>query len=136
MVDYAEQMLRKNILRPATSAFSFCEPEFFNGSAFYIENKMLYDRIYCGALVPNNHRVYFCQMLKVGGILVMPYGSRVSLRYIHIVRFHFLVTSNCTQRHIQVFRVQDLERYFLTTSQPNNRNILHFKAGSITIDAG
>jgi protein-L-isoaspartate O-methyltransferase len=78
MVEYSEQLLQKNIMRPETSAFSFCEPEFFNGSAFYIENGMQYDRIYCGALVPNNHRVYFCQMLKIGGILVCPYGSRVS----------------------------------------------------------
>jgi hypothetical protein len=44
MIDYAEQMLQNTIARPETSAFSFCEPEFFNGSAFYIENGMEYDR--------------------------------------------------------------------------------------------
>jgi protein-L-isoaspartate O-methyltransferase len=77
LVDYAEQMLKMAIQRPATSAFSFCVPEFFHGSAFYIANGMRYDRIYCGALVPLNRRSFFCNMLKVGGILVMPYGSHV-----------------------------------------------------------
>ncbi|KAI6183509.1 Protein-L-isoaspartate O-methyltransferase domain-containing protein 1 isoform X2 [Aphelenchoides bicaudatus] len=77
MIEYADSAQQKHSTRPSSSAFSFCEPEFFNASAFYIKNGMQYDRIYVGALVPNNRRVYFCQMLKIGGILVLPYGSRL-----------------------------------------------------------
>jgi hypothetical protein len=77
VVEYAQENLQTIIKRPAISAFGFCVPEFFVGSAFYVQNGMEYDRIYCGALVPKNRRFYFCNMLKIGGILVMPYASRV-----------------------------------------------------------
>lgn len=78
LVEYAEQTLQNTLNRSATSAFSFCVPEFFVGSAFYIQNCLeAYDRIYVGALVPKNRRYYFCSMLKVGGVLIMPYGSKV-----------------------------------------------------------
>lgn len=77
VIEYAQENLQTIIKRPAISAFSFCVPEFFAGSAFYIQNGMEYDRIYCGALVPKNRRFYFCNMLKIGGILVMPYASKV-----------------------------------------------------------
>uniref|UniRef100_A0A915DWF3 Uncharacterized protein n=1 Tax=Ditylenchus dipsaci TaxID=166011 RepID=A0A915DWF3_9BILA len=51
-----------------------CKPLFFNGNAFQVKTEMRYDRIYCGALVPHSRRSYFCNFLKIGGILVVPYG--------------------------------------------------------------
>lgn len=57
-----------------TSAFEWCVPKFLVGNAFQIETQIQYDRIYCGALVPESHRAYFCSFLKIGGILIMPYG--------------------------------------------------------------
>lgn len=77
VIEYAEEILQTVVKRPAISAFGFCIPQFFIGSAFHIHNGMEYDRIYCGALVPKDRRFYFCNMLKVGGILVMPYASKV-----------------------------------------------------------
>lgn len=108
LIEYAEKTVEKIITRPSASAFSACIPEFFNASAFFIHNKMQYDRIYCGALVPSNHRVYFCQMLKIGGILVMPYGSAVRTFYrIDSTRL-VSASSNSPQRRGQVLRLSDL----------------------------
>ncbi|KAI6194878.1 Mannosyltransferase [Aphelenchoides besseyi] len=77
LIDYAREKLTEALRQPEFSAYSFCIPEFFNGSAFFLRPSIKYDRIYCGALIPMNRRAYFSNMLKIGGILVMPYGSRL-----------------------------------------------------------
>ncbi|KAL3115748.1 hypothetical protein niasHT_007753 [Heterodera trifolii] len=56
------------------SVFDWCTPIYETGNAFQIEAQMKYDRIYCGALVPDSHRSYFCSFLKVGGVLILPFG--------------------------------------------------------------
>uniref|UniRef100_A0A183CF50 SCP domain-containing protein n=1 Tax=Globodera pallida TaxID=36090 RepID=A0A183CF50_GLOPA len=56
------------------SAFDWCTPMYETGNAFQMDTQMKYDRIYCGALVPDSHRSYFCSFMKVGGVLILPYG--------------------------------------------------------------
>lgn len=38
-----------------------------------------YDRVYCGAGVQKEHEDYMKNLLKVGGILVMPLEEKVSV---------------------------------------------------------
>ncbi|KAI6224460.1 hypothetical protein M3Y99_01394300 [Aphelenchoides fujianensis] len=77
LVEYAREHLAAALRTPEAAAFSFCIPEFFVGSAFYVRPSIKYDRIYCGAQVPTHRRSFFGYMLKVGGIMVLPYGSRL-----------------------------------------------------------
>uniref|UniRef100_A0A1I7SSK0 Protein-L-isoaspartate O-methyltransferase domain-containing protein 1 n=1 Tax=Bursaphelenchus xylophilus TaxID=6326 RepID=A0A1I7SSK0_BURXY len=77
MVEYAQSHLQDAMQTPAVSAFSFCQPVFFQGSAFYLKNNIMYDRIYCGALVPHHRRSFFANMLKINGILICPYGNEL-----------------------------------------------------------
>lgn len=36
-----------------------------------------YDRVYCGASCPENHENYMKNLIKVGGILIMPLNDKL-----------------------------------------------------------
>lgn len=58
----------------------FCDPVFLHGNGLLLSpNNILYDRIYCGAACPLEHAQLMKNMLKVGGILVMPHDNQVRL---------------------------------------------------------
>uniref|UniRef100_A0A914BUF6 Protein-L-isoaspartate O-methyltransferase domain-containing protein 1 n=1 Tax=Acrobeloides nanus TaxID=290746 RepID=A0A914BUF6_9BILA len=75
IVDYAYDRLQETLNTVEVSAFSWCAPQFFVGNSFLLNSPMMYDRMYCGALVPSSRRGYFCKFLKIGGICVMPFGN-------------------------------------------------------------
>lgn len=59
--------------------FEFCEPSFVVGNCLEIPPESRhYDRVYCGAGVQKEHEEYMKNLLKVGGILVMPLEEKVS----------------------------------------------------------
>ena len=58
--------------------FDFCEPSFVTGNCLEIAPDCCqYDRVYCGAGVQKEHEEYMKNLLKVGGILVMPLEEKV-----------------------------------------------------------
>lgn len=58
--------------------FEFCEPSFVAGNCLEIPpESRQYDRVYCGAGVQKEHEDYMKNLLKVGGILVMPLEEKV-----------------------------------------------------------
>lgn len=58
--------------------FEFCEPSFVIGNCLEISPDCTqYDRVYCGAGVQKEHEDYMKNLLKVGGILVMPLEEKV-----------------------------------------------------------
>lgn len=58
--------------------FDFCEPLFVTGNCLEIAPDCCqYDRVYCGAGVQKEHEEYMKNLLKVGGILVMPLEEKV-----------------------------------------------------------
>lgn len=60
------------------SRFEFCEPSFVAGNCLEIPpESRQYDRVYCGAGVQKEHEDYMKNLLKVGGILVMPLEEKV-----------------------------------------------------------
>lgn len=60
--------------------FDFCEPSFVTGNCLEISpDSGQYDRVYCGAGVQKEHEDYMKNLLKVGGILVMPLEEKVCL---------------------------------------------------------
>lgn len=60
--------------------FEFCEPSFVVGNCLEIPpESRQYDRVYCGAGVQKEHEDYMKNLLKLGGILVMPLEEKVSV---------------------------------------------------------
>lgn len=58
--------------------FEFCEPSFVAGNCLEIPpESRQYDRVYCGAGVQKEHEDYMKNLLKVGGVLVMPLEEKV-----------------------------------------------------------
>ncbi|KPJ07363.1 Protein-L-isoaspartate O-methyltransferase domain-containing protein 1 [Papilio machaon] len=74
VVEYAIMMQRKFIERSyAIDDFDFCEPKFFLGNGLCLSPlTAAYDRVYCGAACPEKYANYFKQLIRIGGILVMP----------------------------------------------------------------
>uniref|UniRef100_H2Y5L8 Uncharacterized protein n=1 Tax=Ciona savignyi TaxID=51511 RepID=H2Y5L8_CIOSA len=79
VVDYAEekvgQFMRTSL---AFDRYSFCEPEFVVGNCLDISPDVLgYDRIYCGAGCPNEHKSFLTNLLNINGILVVPLSDQL-----------------------------------------------------------
>lgn len=75
-----------------TFRFEFCEPSFVTGNCLEISPDCTqYDRVYCGAGVQKEHEDYMKNLLKVGGILVMPLEEKVECLSTHVL---FPVTFN------------------------------------------
>lgn len=62
----------------AVDQFDFCEPKFLHGNCLCLSSDVpQYDRVYCGAACPLAHENYMKNLLKVGGILVMPLDDQL-----------------------------------------------------------
>ena len=79
VVQYAEQKLSWFIKScEAFDEFEFCEPQFTRGNCLMLSsNCRQYDRLYCGAACPPEHENYMRNLIKVGGILVLPLNDQV-----------------------------------------------------------
>lgn len=80
VTEYAKQKLDV-FIRTSDSfdKFDFCEPSFVTGNCLEIAPDCCqYDRVYCGAGVQKEHEEYMKNLLKVGGILVMPLEEKLT----------------------------------------------------------
>lgn len=79
VVDYSNKKLSHFIENsPTLDEFDFCEPKFFCGNGLCLAPlQSTYDRVYCGAGCPYEYQNYFKQLIKVGGILVMPLNDNL-----------------------------------------------------------
>lgn len=74
--------MEDTVKRAETQCFDWAPPEFScgNGLALSPSHYGQYDRVYCGASVPDDkHMRTLWELLKVGGVLVMPYDNQVCL---------------------------------------------------------
>ncbi|XP_012509994.1 PREDICTED: protein-L-isoaspartate O-methyltransferase domain-containing protein 2 [Propithecus coquereli] len=97
VTEYAKQKL-DFFIRTSESfdKFDFCEPSFVTGNCLEISPDCAqYDRVYCGAGVQKEHEEYMKNLLKVGGVLVMPLEEKSRL---------------CTVAPVAVRSLQDLAR--------------------------
>ncbi len=65
---------------PAVDLCEFCAPTFSVGNCLQLEASTSwasYDRVYCGAAVLDHQQDFVRQLVKVGGIAVMPCGDQV-----------------------------------------------------------
>ncbi|XP_073463530.1 protein-L-isoaspartate O-methyltransferase domain-containing protein 2 [Aquarana catesbeiana] len=80
VIEYAKQKLEQ-FVRTSDSfdRFEFCEPSFVAGNCLDISlESSAYDRVYCGAGVQKEHEDYMKNLLKMGGILVMPLEEKLT----------------------------------------------------------
>ena len=80
VVHFAQMKLQNflNDVMPKMFGVEFCEPFFVVGDGLCINPcYRQYDRVYCGAAVDSKHEDYMKSLIKVGGILVMPFHDTV-----------------------------------------------------------
>ncbi|XP_053565913.1 protein-L-isoaspartate O-methyltransferase domain-containing protein 2 [Bombina bombina] len=80
VIEYAKQKLDQFVrTSDGFDRFEFCEPCFIAGNCLDISlDSSSYDRVYCGAGVQKEHEEYMKNLLKVGGILVMPLEEKLT----------------------------------------------------------
>ncbi|KAL4236916.1 Protein-L-isoaspartate O-methyltransferase domain-containing protein 1 [Mactra antiquata] len=79
VVEYAQERLGEfKCNNTAFDEFDFCEPKFIVGNCLQLNSGcQLYDRVYVGAGCPPEHENYMKNLLKIGGVLVMPLNDRL-----------------------------------------------------------
>ncbi|XP_056130069.1 protein-L-isoaspartate O-methyltransferase domain-containing protein 2 [Lampris incognitus] len=80
VIEYAYQKLDYFIKTSESfDKFEFCEPSFVMGNCLEIPpESRQYDRVYCGAGVQREHEDYMKNLLKLGGILVLPLEEKLT----------------------------------------------------------
>ncbi|XP_053308882.1 protein-L-isoaspartate O-methyltransferase domain-containing protein 2 [Spea bombifrons] len=80
VIEYAKHKLDLFVrTNDSFDRFEFCEPCFVGGNCLDISlGSSAYDRVYCGAGVQKEHEEYMKNLLKVGGILVMPLEEKLT----------------------------------------------------------
>ncbi|CAN8002109.1 unnamed protein product [Ixodes hexagonus] len=80
VVQYARRKVCEFIrTTEALDEHEFCEPRFVVGNCLALDSGRRYDRVYCGASCPPEHCTFIKGLVKVGGILVMPFNDQVSI---------------------------------------------------------
>lgn len=79
VVQYATKKLEEfKKYSAALDEYEFCPPRFIHGNCLCLNSEFpQYDRVYCGAACPLNHVNYMKNLIKVGGILVMPLNDQL-----------------------------------------------------------
>ncbi len=79
-IDYAKERIDAFVQSaPHFDKFDIGFPEFFRGNALCVSPECFhrYDRVYCGAAVPSEHIPFIQQLVKPGGILILPCGDQL-----------------------------------------------------------
>ncbi|XP_062316391.1 protein-L-isoaspartate O-methyltransferase domain-containing protein 2 [Osmerus eperlanus] len=80
VIQYAYQKL-EHFIKTSDSfdKFEFCEPSFVAGNCLQLApERRQYDRVYCGAGVQRDHEDYMKNLLKPGGVLVLPLEEKLT----------------------------------------------------------
>ncbi|VDM43827.1 unnamed protein product, partial [Toxocara canis] len=97
IVAYARERVDEWIRSSETQCFDWAIPEFTCGNGLNLSpnHDGKYDRVYCGAAVPMSRRNVLLDLIKVGGILVMPYQDQLEqIRRVRDDTFHVkMITS-------------------------------------------
>lgn len=95
VVEYAREKLEEfKAKTKAFEEFDFSEPQFVVGNCLQLNSACrLYDRVYCGAACPSEHENYMRNLIKVGGILVMPLNDQV--KFFIVSKTFVSVTGPC-----------------------------------------
>ena len=89
IIDYSKQRIKEFVkTAPPFDDFDFCIPKFVHGNFLNLNNQgdlPLYDRVYVGMGVSDEHENFLKNLIKVNGILVMPLNDSVSFFFLNIL---------------------------------------------------
>lgn len=110
VVEYAQGKLEEfQTTSPALDKYEFCPPSFVVGNCLLLDSSChQYDRVYCGASCPSEHENYMKNLVRVGGILVMPLNDHVR-NFIYNARTY--ISCNHVRNFIKCF---DYSKYLKT----------------------
>ena len=80
LVEFAQNKMQLFLEKSMPNIFGveFCDPVFVSGNGLCLNPcYRQYDRVYCGAAVSSQYEDYMKSLIKVGGILVMPFDDKV-----------------------------------------------------------
>ena len=80
LVQFAENKMKAFLEEAMPNIFGveFCDPVFVTGNGLCLNPcYRQYDRVYCGAAVSSQYEDYMKSLVKVGGILIMPFDDKV-----------------------------------------------------------
>lgn len=79
IVDFAYERLEEFVSNSgAIDEYDFCEPSFVIGNCLMLDSAcQQYDRVYCGASCPEEYEPYIKNLIKIGGILIMPLNEKL-----------------------------------------------------------
>ena len=80
LVEFAQNKMQLFLEKSMPNIFGveFCDPVFFTGNGLCLSPCFCqYDRVYCGAAVSPEYEDYMKSLIKVGGILIMPFDDKV-----------------------------------------------------------
>ena len=79
VVQFAQKKLEMFLnSNPHFEGTNFCEPIFIVGNCLCLNTQYRqYDRVYCGAACPTEYEEYMKSLVRIGGILVMPFNDKV-----------------------------------------------------------
>lgn len=113
VVEYGRKKLDEFIRQsPAIDLMDFCPPKFVVGNCLQLDAAgcdQSYDRVYCGAAVPQEHIGYIKSLVKVGGIVVMPCEDQVHKTYMVFVELNVETFVVCF-----CLELQNLSGFFYT----------------------
>ncbi|GFY58383.1 protein-L-isoaspartate O-methyltransferase domain-containing protein 1 [Trichonephila inaurata madagascariensis] len=90
IVDFAYERLDDFLKHSnAVDEYEFCEPTFMVGNCLTLDSSLQYDRVYCGASCPAEYEPYIKNLVKVGGILIMPLNEKVCEYILNIRKYFF-----------------------------------------------
>lgn len=99
IVEFARARVFDFLIRPEVQCYDWAIPSYSSGNGLMLHPiyNCKYDRVYCGASVPESHRESLWDLLKVGGVLVMPFDDQVIMMLFALVvhfkySFIFLLT--------------------------------------------
>ena len=82
IIDYSKQRITEFVkTEPSFDSFDFCIPKFVHGNFLSLNHHTdlpLYDRVYVGMGVSDEHESVLKNLIKVNGILIMPLNDSVS----------------------------------------------------------
>lgn len=83
VVEYANKKLQNFMeTNQAFKGINFCVPVFVVGNCLSMDGVYRqYDRVYCGAACPAEYEAYMKSLIRMNGILVMPFRDNVSTEY-------------------------------------------------------
>ena len=82
LVEHANECCEEFFMYFPKMKKQICYPQFIAGNCFHVDpTAHKYDRLYCGAACPRERFEFLLELIKPGGLIVVPSGNKVGGLY-------------------------------------------------------